>query len=49
VDHFLLHYEFAGALWNTFFSNVGLAWVMPRRIVDIFACWKALGVGLNLM
>ena len=31
VDHLLLHYEIVDALWNTIFSNVGLAWVMPRR------------------
>jgi hypothetical protein len=43
VDHLLLHCEIAGALWNTIFSNVGLAWVMPRRVVDLFACWRVPG------
>jgi hypothetical protein len=42
VDHFLLHCDMASALWNTFFSLVGLAWVMPCRVVDLSACWKGL-------
>jgi len=40
VNHLLLHCEMACALWNTIFSLVGLAWVMPSQVVDIFACWK---------
>jgi hypothetical protein len=43
VDHLLLHCEIAGALWNTIFNSVGLAWVMPRRVVDLFACWRVPG------
>jgi hypothetical protein len=42
VDHFLLHCEIVSALWNTIFSNVGLVWVMPYWVVDLFACWRAL-------
>jgi hypothetical protein len=30
VDHLLFHYEIAMALWNAFFSRIGLAWFMPR-------------------
>jgi hypothetical protein len=41
VDHLLLYCEIAGALWNIIFSSLGLAWVMPRRVVDLFACWRA--------
>jgi hypothetical protein len=26
VNHLLLYCEFACVIWNTFFSNVGLAW-----------------------
>jgi hypothetical protein len=44
VDHLLLHYEIVDALWNTIFSNVGFAWVMPRRGGrDLFTCWRAPG------
>jgi hypothetical protein len=38
VDH-LLHYEVACALWNAFFNCFRLSWVMPRRVVDLYACW----------
>lgn len=31
VDHLLLHYEAAGALWNDIFSRVGVDWVMLGR------------------
>jgi hypothetical protein len=37
MDHILLHCEIACALWNTIFNNIGLAWVMPRSVVDLFA------------
>jgi len=39
VDHILLHCEVARALWNTIFSRFSLFWVMPFRVVDLFACW----------
>jgi hypothetical protein len=38
-DHLLLHCESAQFLWNTFFSRFGLAWVMPRGVVDLLHCW----------
>jgi hypothetical protein len=40
VDHLLVHCEMTNALWNAIFSLVGLLQVMPRRVVDHFACWK---------
>jgi hypothetical protein len=40
VDHLLLHCEMASALWNTVFNLIGLAWVMPSNVVDLFTCWK---------
>jgi hypothetical protein len=40
VDHPLLHCEMANALWKTIFSLVGLAWVMSRRVANLFAYWK---------
>jgi hypothetical protein len=42
VDLLLLHCEIASALWSALFSHVGLAWVMQRRVVDLFACWRGL-------
>jgi hypothetical protein len=43
VDHLLLHCEVASNLWYAFFSCFGLAWVMPRRVVDLLACWWSSG------
>lgn len=40
VEHLLVHCEMTNALWNAIFSLVGLLQVMPRRVVDHFACWK---------
>jgi hypothetical protein len=36
VSH-LLHCEVVGALWDVLFSRFGFAWVMPRRVVDLYA------------
>jgi hypothetical protein len=38
VDQLLLHCEVAHALWNAIFSSFNLSWVMPLRVVDLFAC-----------
>jgi hypothetical protein len=43
VDHLLLHCEVASTLWYAFFTCFGLAWVMPRRVVDLLACWWSSG------
>jgi hypothetical protein len=48
-DHLLLHREIAGALWYTIFNNIGLAWVMLRSVVNLFACCSGPGVGFSLM
>jgi hypothetical protein len=39
VDHLLLHCEIASVLWFAIFSHFGLAWVMPRQVSDLLACW----------
>ena len=39
MDHLLLHCEVTCATWNVFFSRFELSWVMPRRVVDLYACW----------
>jgi hypothetical protein len=38
VDYLLLYCEVACAIWNVFFNRFGLSWVMPRRVVDLYAC-----------
>jgi hypothetical protein len=40
VDHLFLHCALARELWNMAFSLFGMYWVMPKRIVDVFASWK---------
>jgi hypothetical protein len=35
----LLHCEVTRALWNAIFSCFSLSWVMPLRVVDLFAYW----------
>ena len=39
IANLLLHCESAQVLWNTFFSGFGLAWVMPRGVVNLLHCW----------
>jgi hypothetical protein len=43
VDHVLLHYEIVNALWSVIFSRVGLAWVMPKRVIDLFCLLQKVG------
>jgi hypothetical protein len=43
ADHVLLHCEIASALWSAISSRVVLTWVMPRGVIDLFACWRGLG------
>jgi hypothetical protein len=38
VDHLLLHCMVVCALWSACFSCFELSWVMPRRVVDLYAC-----------
>jgi hypothetical protein len=38
VDHLLLHCEVASTICNFFFRQFELSLVMPRRVVDLYAC-----------
>ncbi|KAG2721870.1 hypothetical protein I3843_02G085900 [Carya illinoinensis] len=42
VDQLLLHCKFASEIWNYFFNKMGLAWVMPGRVVELIASWKGI-------
>jgi hypothetical protein len=42
INFHVLHCEAACALWNGIFSRVGLSWIMPSRVVDLFACWRGI-------
>jgi hypothetical protein len=39
VDHLLLHCD-ASALWDSIFSLFGLDRVLPKPVVNLFACWR---------
>jgi hypothetical protein len=39
VDHLLLHCDVASAMCSALFSHFGMSKVMPRRVIDLFACW----------
>jgi hypothetical protein len=43
VDHLLLHCDVASTLWNLVLSQFGMSWVMPSRVIDLFACWWKAG------
>jgi hypothetical protein len=43
VDHLFFHCDVAFALWYSLFSRFGLSWVMPRRVIDLLACWWSSG------
>ena len=40
VDHLLLHCPIASELWGSVFALIGVKWVMPRKVVDLLACWQ---------
>jgi hypothetical protein len=43
VNHLLIHCDVTHALWSAIFTHFGLSWVMPRRVLDLFACWWTSG------
>jgi hypothetical protein len=43
VDHLLIHCEMATYLWHYVFALFGMEWVMPQKVIDLFACWSQMG------
>lgn len=39
-DHLLLHCQMARELWSFPLCLFEVQWVMPKRVVDMLACWK---------
>ena len=49
IDHLFLHCRVARELWDNVLSLFGMDWVMPRRVVDLLACWQGkLGKNQNI-
>jgi hypothetical protein len=40
IDHLILHYEVARELWASIFCFFGVEWVIPRRVIELFSCWR---------
>ena len=40
VNHLLLHCSMARELWTLVLSLFGVHQVMPKRVLDLLACWK---------
>ena len=39
ISHLLMHCSVAKEIWNFFFSNFEIPWVMPYGVLDILSCW----------
>ena len=47
MDHFHFYCNVAYTIWIAFFSRFELSWVMPRLVVDLYACWWTTGSALS--
>jgi hypothetical protein len=47
ADNLLLYCDVAYAIWIAFFNCFGLSCVIPRRVVDLYACWWISGSPQN--
>ena len=39
MDHLLLHCPIAYELWTMVFCLFGIEWIMPKRVINMFAAW----------
>jgi hypothetical protein len=49
VDHLLIRCEVATRLWDYMFTLFGIEWVMPQKVLDLFACWNQGGGGGGIL
>jgi hypothetical protein len=42
IDHLLLHCEVARELWTLIFLLFEVEWIMPKRVIELLACWRGL-------
>ena len=47
VDHLFLHCRVARELWDSPFCLLGMNWVMPRWVSNLFLSWAGLPVKKN--
>ena len=40
MDHLLLHYKFAHALWSEILCLFGVQWVMPKNVASLLFAWR---------
>jgi len=40
MDHLLLHFVLAHALWVYMFQIFGIQWVMPGSVASLLFCWR---------
>jgi len=40
VDHLLLHCEEVSQLWSFAFRLFGVAWVLPKKVIDLLVGWR---------
>lgn len=43
--HLFLHCNFSREIWDHLFSNLNRYWVMPRKMIGLFAQWNLWGLG----
>jgi hypothetical protein len=49
VYYLLFHSDVAYTIWIDFFSHFSLSWVMPRHVVNMYACCMEDGAYIPFM